>query len=71
MPIITACFCCGEDHRPAVFATLSGGHRIHLCERCLLAPTHVATFIGAFLAERRATAMAARLPQYPLRCACD
>lgn len=68
MPVTTACFACGERHRPAVFATLGDGHRIYLCERCLLAPAHVATFVGAFLAERRTTALAGGLPRCAVNC---
>jgi hypothetical protein len=58
MPEGTACFICGEYQTLAISRTLSDGRRIGLCLNCIDSAEHVQTFTGAYLAERRANAMA-------------
>lgn len=58
MPEGTACFICSEYQTLAITRTLTDGRQIGLCIACVDSAEHAQTFTVAYLAERRATAMA-------------
>lgn len=64
MPESTVCFICGEDHTLVLVKILSDGRQLGLCLRCVDSTAHIQLFTAAYLAERRATAIAERFVRW-------